>query len=239
MEEILKPIPNCDDYFISNFGNVYSTKRSVKPMRLTPHVDSRGNYINIQLKNNQGGMSHFLVHRLVAQAFIPNPHQFPEVNHRDKNNKNNHVSNLEWCTRKDNLEDSYSTMSPNRNFNKCTLIVNNEKVGEFDGVIRAAKFAHEHYGASASSLEKYLKWLNIEIKFDGDDTRKKYEGHTCERTQNRKTIFVYKEEQLVGEFKRYKDVKQFLETHNIFVSEDYVRFIRNKGRDIQGFKIIR
>jgi hypothetical protein len=180
-----------------------------------------------------------LVHRLVAQAFIPNPHQLPEVNHRDKNKKNNHVSNLEWCTRKDNLEDSYSTMSPNRNFNKCTLIVNNEEVGEFDGVIRAAKFAHEHYGASASSLEKYLKWLNIEIKFDGDDTRKKYKGHTCERTQNRKTIFVYKEEQLVGEFKRYKDVKQFLETHNIFVSEDYVRFIRNKGRDIQGFKIIR
>lgn len=237
MEEILKPIQDFDDYYISNFGNVYS-KKSGLLKKLIPALDGQKNYLLIGLSRN-GQRHRKLVHRLVAQAFIPNPHQLPEVNHRDKNKKNNHVSNLEWCTRKENLEDSYSTMSPNRNFNKCTLIVNNEEVGEFDGVIRAAKFAHEHYGASASSLEKYLKWLNIEIKFDGDDTRKKYEGHTCERTQNRKTIFVYKEEQLVGEFKRYKDVKQFLETHNIFVSEDYVRFIRNKGRDIQGFKIIR
>lgn len=237
MEEILKPIQDFDDYYISNFGNVYS-KKSGLLKKLIPALDGQKNYLLIGLSRN-GQRHRKLVHRLVAQAFIPNPHQLPEVNHRDKNKQNNHVSNLEWCTRKDNLADSYSTMSPNRNFNKCTLIVNNEKVGEFDGVIRAAKFAHEHYGASASSLEKYLKWLNIEITFDGDDARKKYEGHTCERTQNRKTIFVYKEEQLVGEFKRYKDVKQFLETHNIFVSEDYVRFIRNKGRDIQGFKIIR
>ena len=237
MEEILKPIQDFDDYYISNFGNVYS-KKSGFLKKLIPALDGQKNYLLIGLSRN-GQRHRKLVHRLVAQAFIPNPHQLPEVNHRDKNKKNNHVSNLEWCTRKENLEDSYSTMSPNRNFNKCTLFVNNEEVGEFDGVIRAAKFAHEHYGASASSLEKYLKWLNIEIKIDGDDTRKKYEGHTCERTQNRKTIFVYKEEQLVGEFKRYKDVKQFLETHNIFVSEDYVRFIRNKGRDIQGFKIIR
>lgn len=237
MEEILKPIQDFDDYYISNFGNVYS-KKSGLLKKLIPALDGQKNYLLIGLSRN-GQRHRKLVHRLVAQAFIPNPHQLPEVNHRDKNKKNNHVSNLEWCTRKENLEDSYSTMSPNRNFNKCTLFVNNEEVGEFDGVIRAAKFAHEHYGASASSLEKYLKWLNIEIKFDGDDARKKYKGHTCERTQNRQTIFVYKEEQLVGEFKRYKDVKQFLETHNIFVSEDYVRFIRNKGRDIQGFKIIR
>lgn len=237
MEEILKPIQDFDDYYISNFGNVYS-KKSGFLKKLIPALDGQKNYLLIGLSRN-GQRHRKLVHRLVAQAFIPNPHQLPEVNHKDKNKKNNHVSNLEWCTRKENLEDSYSTMSPNRNFNKCTLFVNNEEVEEFDGVIRAAKFAHEHYGASTSSLEKYLKWLNIEIKFDGDDARKKYEGHTCERTQNRKTIFVYKEEHLVGEFKRYKDVKQFLETHNIFVSEDYVRFIRNKGRDIQGFKIIR
>ena len=237
MEEILKPIQGFDGYFISNQGNVYSTKQGYqRPLALG--LDGQKNYVIVHLSQNRKPKA-CLVHRLVAKAFIPNPHNLPEVNHKDKNKQNNCVANLEWCTRKKNLEDSYSTMSPNRNFRKCTLLVDGKNVGEFDGVIRAANFAHEHYGASASSLGKYLKWLNIEIKFDGDDSRKKYEGHTCERTQNRKTIFVYKEEQLVGEFKRYKDVKQFLETHNIFVSEDYVRFIRNKGRDIQGFKIIR
>ena len=60
-----------------------------------------GNYLFIGLYKNKVGKP-FLVHRLVAMAFIPNPDNLPQVNHKDENKSNNHVENLEWCTAKYN-----------------------------------------------------------------------------------------------------------------------------------------
>lgn len=72
----------------------------------------------IRLLKPDGTRKSFLVHRLVATAFIPNPDNLPEVNHKDKNTQNPNMNNLEWCTRKANLLDSYKTMGPARNSNK-------------------------------------------------------------------------------------------------------------------------
>ena len=47
------------------------------------------------------------VHRLVAETYIPNPHNYPEVNHKNENKLDNHVSNLEWCSTLDNLNHSH------------------------------------------------------------------------------------------------------------------------------------
>ena len=237
MEEILKPIENFDGYFISNLGNVYS-ENGHQRVQMRTWIDSRGNYESVYL-SCAGKRKIFLVHRLVAMAFIPNPNNLPEVNHKDKNKKNNVVTNLEWCTRKENLKDSYLTMSPNRNFQKCKLYVDDKCVGEFDGVIRAARFAKEQYGASESSLEKYLKWTNISIAFEGIEDRKVYDGHTCSKAQNRKPIFVYKNNELIGEFKSYKQVQKFLEKYDIYVSETWVRIAHDRNTTVHGFKIVR
>lgn len=64
-------------------------------------IDKAG-YFKIQLsKNNK--IKHYLVHRLVAQTFIPNPNNYLEINRKDENKQNNHISNLEWCNRKYNV----------------------------------------------------------------------------------------------------------------------------------------
>lgn len=64
-------------------------------------VGSNG-YLHVLLCKNGKYITHN-VHRLVAETFIPNPDNLPEINHKDENKENNCVDNLEWCTRKYNM----------------------------------------------------------------------------------------------------------------------------------------
>ena len=114
-----KEIKNFPGYTITDDGKVISYK--FKEPRVMKTWYQKSGYENIKLcKDNV--TYHFLIHRLVAEAFIPNPNNLPEVNHKDKNRQNNRVENLEWSNRVDNLYDSYSTMTATRNFRECVLI---------------------------------------------------------------------------------------------------------------------
>ena len=96
-------------YEVSNDGEVRGIDRWVnsgkgprfkKGVIKTKKVDKDGYYRVYLSKDSK--KKQFLVHRLVAEAFIDNPENHPVVNHKDGNKKNNHVSNLEWCTRSHN-----------------------------------------------------------------------------------------------------------------------------------------
>lgn len=94
-------IPDFPNYTVNQNGDVYN-KHGVK---LKPSVQRNG-YLIVSLSNEKVKHKRFLVHRLVAQAFIPNPNGLPQVNHIDKNKQNNCVDNLEWCTPLENLNHS-------------------------------------------------------------------------------------------------------------------------------------
>lgn len=97
MEEIWKDIKGYEGkYQVSNYGDVKSLdyRHTGKEHLLKPKIDK---YYRIGLFNN-GVMKFISIHRLVAEAFIPNPNNLPCVNHKDEDKTNNHVDNLEWCT---------------------------------------------------------------------------------------------------------------------------------------------
>lgn len=96
--EIWKDIEEYPNYMISNLGRVKSLNynHTRREKILKPHKNKNG-YLYICLSKN-GVHKSLSVHRLVAKAFIPNPHNLPEVNHKDENCINNCVFNLEWCT---------------------------------------------------------------------------------------------------------------------------------------------
>lgn len=86
-------------YWVSNHGRVKMVEMQFfnKPFRLMKPQTAKG-YKCIRLYNSKGWKD-YLVHRLVADYFIPNPNNFPHVNHKDENPSNNMADNLEWCTR--------------------------------------------------------------------------------------------------------------------------------------------
>ena len=99
-----KPIPNFEGiYWITKSGNVINADG----MALKPYDNGYG-YLMVDLKRN-GKRKHARIHRLVAEAFIPNPYNLPEVNHKDENKHNNSFKNLEWCTNLENMRHSIET----------------------------------------------------------------------------------------------------------------------------------
>ena len=105
----MKEINGFPGYFITPDGKVYTTRKcSGNPkgeLREKAQLNDRKGYKRLKLSNS-GKHKAFRVHRLVAEAFIPNPDNLPQVNHIDEDKSNNHVDNLEWVTARQNQHHS-------------------------------------------------------------------------------------------------------------------------------------
>ena len=119
INELWKDIKDYEGlYKISNMGNVYSciTNKLLKPSRNT-HTK----HLGVILRRN-GKSKRFQVHRLVAEAFIPNPYNLPQVNHINEIQDDNRWFNLEWCTHQYNNKYSSHKLKGKQAWNKGVKI---------------------------------------------------------------------------------------------------------------------
>lgn len=135
-------------YKISNLGRCISFK-SCKEGKIIKPIKCLNGYLEYQLNKN-GKRKCYMAHRLVALAFIPNPYNKEQVNHKDENISNNNFENLEWVTPKENA--NYGTRNErsikNHNYNKVVqLTLNYEYVAKYEN----AKLASESVGLTNSS----------------------------------------------------------------------------------------
>ena len=174
-------IENHPSYFISNFGRVFS-KKSNKVMK--NRVVSKNGYQQITLDNSQ-----LLVHRLVAQAFIPNPNNLPCVNHKDENPGNNDFRNLEWCTYKYNS--NYGT-NPSRHSKKMLDRYNNDPDWKSDCIKRLAEIQKKKR-KSVVQLDKFNNYLKTYESSYATEKDGHLSVHVCDCANGkRKTHHGYK-----------------------------------------------
>ena len=114
---MFKKIAINNNYSIDENGNVRNDKRGTF---VKPYDNKAGKgYLYVCLYNKHIKQGAYGVHRLVAQAFIPNPDNKPQVNHIDGNTKNNHVSNLEWVSPLENVVHASKVLNVMSNYSNA------------------------------------------------------------------------------------------------------------------------
>lgn len=134
-------IKDFDNYMISESGEIVSLSYMkylpqnggwfrTKEKILKPSIISTGYYAVVLI--NKNGRSHKTIHRLLAETFIPNPNNKCDVNHKDGNKLNNKLSNLEWCTRSENIIHAHrnSLFNPAKGEKNGNSKLTNHKVEE-------------------------------------------------------------------------------------------------------------
>lgn len=141
-------INGFDNYAVSNYGNL----KNIKTNRVLKLFKNKDGYITYVIKQN-GIRTNFKIHRLVAIYFIDNINNKPYVNHLDGDKANNHYSNLEWCTAKEN--DTHARENGLKNQNK-PIIAKNLVTGE-EFVFYSIRECGRILGINVGSIHRVLK----------------------------------------------------------------------------------
>lgn len=145
-------------YFINDSGEVYNNNCK----KIKSHPDKDG-YPKVRLWNGEK-YKNFFVHRLVAAAFIPNPMNKPQVNHKDGNKTNNNVSNLEWVTQSENMRHCFNVLGHKAGYwnkgrfgkdsNKAKIVIqikDGEVIAEFYGCMEVQRKTGIHFGSISNA----------------------------------------------------------------------------------------
>lgn len=163
-KEIYKDIPNYEGlYQISNLGNVKSLQNYGNQKERIMKLSIKRGYYEVGLRKN-GIKKYYLVHRLVAQTFLDNSNNLPQVNHKDENKLNNYVDNLEWCTASYN--NTYGTrlekVSSTNKLKKKVIQydINGNKLNTFNSIASASRETNTNITGISNCINNKQKTAN-------------------------------------------------------------------------------
>ena len=147
------PLERDPNYGVSRDGRVISFRKN---KILTPKRNWDG-YLRVQLWSHCR-CEYVSIHRLIAETFVPNPHQYAVVNHRDGNKANNHADNLEWCTQRENVKHAWRTGLAHHKLNRTgkavrQLTLTGEEVARYPSMMaveRALGIKHTNVSHAAA-----------------------------------------------------------------------------------------
>lgn len=141
-----KLIPNFPGYYVTEDGHVWSNWSK----KILAEVVMPKKYHRVVLSKNNKSYN-FLIHRLVASAFVDNPYQKPHVNHKDGNPENNHYKNLEWVTPKENNNYGEHGLRNGKAHSKKVLQIDKD-TNEILNVYNSAKDAERKLGIKSTNI---------------------------------------------------------------------------------------
>lgn len=178
-KEVWKDIPGYEKYYMaSTHGRIKSKDRIinrfwgsfVREGKIMKQKSNHNGYSTIQLTKN-GKQKRYMVHRLVAMAFISNPRDLPFINHKDEIRTNNCVSNLEWCTQSYNVsygncitKRQVTQRNTNKNM-KPVIAYNDENKLEFISIRGAARELNLHQSNIQQAIKNNTKCGNYYWKY--------------------------------------------------------------------------
>ena len=152
-------------YYIERNGDIYSQDRIVEGkdgrvlfyegQLIKPRINNQG-YYTVKLRKN-GTQKHHYIHRLLALTYIPNPNNYPCVNHKDCNRLNNNLNNLEWCTQEYNSQSINTT----RNFGGIYF---HKKRERYQAQYILNKVRHSKHFKTEEEAQDWLKEQKLEIE---------------------------------------------------------------------------
>lgn len=183
------PIPGYEDqYAIQEDGAVI---RIDSGKAITPSLNKQNGYLYVSLwKDNKGKT--FSVHRLVANAYIPNPDNKPFVNHKNSNRADPSKQNLEWCTQSENLTHGYThgfmSQEERRNFNEFELELLLKAVLSGENMTALAKNAEVGLSKLTINVRRKASELGLTNEYEAELKRQKNGRNATANVANRKPI---------------------------------------------------
>lgn len=194
-EEIWKPIKGYESrYAVSSKGKVMNLETG---RILKNRINTHG-YAIVGLFNGNGKRKKIMVHRLIAEAFIPNPLGLPQINHLDEDKTNNNVTNLEWCTASQNTRHSAHKYSCR--INQLTLD------GEFIRQWDSSNQIKRELGYSNGSIINCCKGKSKQVY----GFRWQYADPTQQRKINHPVAALTKDGEFIAEYKSAADAARSL-----------------------------